>query len=87
MNKNAFKVLKHTKEKCPDCDSNGLLLIFRKEIKDGITYSKKYLYCKECEYEKEFREKGKHKKFSEEDGELNAKHDNERSRVNRNSRS
>jgi hypothetical protein len=87
MKKNAAKVLRRTKEKCPDCDANGLSLIIRKETKEGVTYSKKYLYCFVCEYIKEFKEKGKNKKFSDEDGELeNDKHDSKRSTVNRNSR-
>jgi hypothetical protein len=82
--KNAFKILRHTKERCPDCDANGLVLILCKEKKDGIEYSKKYLYCSVCEFQKEWKEKGKNKKFSEEDGGDSDDRHNERPTTNRN---
>lgn len=52
---NAEKILKRTKKRCPECDFNGLWVILRNDIVDNVTYSKKYLFCNNCEYEVEYK--------------------------------
>lgn len=62
-NKNAQKIFKRLDRACPDCDAHKLVIIGRKKEVDGVVYLKKYIYCQNCEFEAEYKEKGKNKKL------------------------
>lgn len=51
---------------CPDCESKQTYLILKNKNLDGVVYSTKFIFCKVCEYEEEYREKKNNKTFKNE---------------------
>ena len=53
--------------KCPECGSNGLEKTIRNNTVNMVSYTKEFIYCIFCGYEKEYKRKGSYKNLFEDD--------------------